>query len=389
MVLEMDLVQHFLLWCYFRGGRWLHLFQALPAAPAQPHTFRKLLEERGELARRAAKTGKLKATQAVPSSPTSETSETQPSESCGQIMKSYEICKVGKDFSAPKLEGDEKLFRSIDDKLIRSIDDKQVQVGKAPMPRALLSPMGSPQKQSGPWMEESNLMTGAEATFTVANFTMIVGLFTLPCLFARHGWSTGIIMAFASAACACTALFWQERQLQDTGRLNPSLFLNPVRRPFGSKRTKLSFGRDKLAMCNAPRSCRKAKTLPASILKGQCCLLDESDSPVRRWEKFFQKVLLVNGTPARRVRFNAQVTVNCIEKVQEFDNDADSYCKPSASRRALARLRALLSMFGCLQVRLQPERCQEIRWHSRRSSQLRAQSAPAIEVCWDAFIRQS
>ena len=34
--------------------RWLHLFQALPAARAQPHTFRKLLEERGELARRAA-----------------------------------------------------------------------------------------------------------------------------------------------------------------------------------------------------------------------------------------------------------------------------------------------------------------------------------------------
>jgi len=106
------------------------------------------------------------------------------------------------DFSAPKLEGDEQL--------IHSIDDKHLQVGKAPMPRALLSPMGSPQKQSGPWMEESNLMTGAEATFTVVNFTMNVGLLTLPCLFARHGWSTGIIMAFASAACACTALFMQE-----------------------------------------------------------------------------------------------------------------------------------------------------------------------------------
>ena len=33
--------------------------------------------------------------------------------------------------------------------------------------------------------------TGAEATFTVVNFTMNVGLLTLPCLFARHGWSTG------------------------------------------------------------------------------------------------------------------------------------------------------------------------------------------------------
>ena len=33
--------------------------------------------------------------------------------------------------------------------------------------------------------------TGAEATFTVVNFTMNVGLLTLPCLFAQHGWSTG------------------------------------------------------------------------------------------------------------------------------------------------------------------------------------------------------
>ena len=41
------------------------------------------------------------------------------------------------------------------------------------------------------WLWISLPRTGAEATFTVANFTMIVGLFTLPCLFARHGWSTG------------------------------------------------------------------------------------------------------------------------------------------------------------------------------------------------------
>ena len=79
---------------------------------------------------------------------------------------------------------------------------------------------------AGPWMEDGNLMmcpqrngtnfdcdpvlatmvyrcqcsssksfgcvrTGAEATFTVVNFTMNVGLLTLPCLFAQHGWSTG------------------------------------------------------------------------------------------------------------------------------------------------------------------------------------------------------
>lgn len=35
------------------------------------------------------------------------------------------------------------------------------------------------------------IRTGAEATFTVVNFTMNVGLLTLPCLFAQHGWSTG------------------------------------------------------------------------------------------------------------------------------------------------------------------------------------------------------
>eukprot|EP00435_Cladocopium_sp_Y103_P016700 s634_g4.t1 len=135
----------------------------------------------------------------------------------------------------------------------------------------------------------------------------------------------------------------------------------------------LPLGRDKLAMCNAPRSGRKAKTLPASILKDQCCLLDDSDSTTRR-----------------RVHFSAQVTVNCIERVQELDYDAvDSYCKPSASKRALTRLRSLLSVLGCFNVRLQPERCQEKRWQSRRSPRLRAQSAPAIEVCWDAFIKQS
>ncbi|CAK9093013.1 unnamed protein product [Durusdinium trenchii] len=38
---------------------------------------------------------------------------------------------------------------------------------------------------------------------------MNVGLLTLPCLFARHGWSAGILMAFAGASCACTALFLQ------------------------------------------------------------------------------------------------------------------------------------------------------------------------------------
>eukprot|EP00435_Cladocopium_sp_Y103_P074467 s123_g48.t4 len=106
--------------------------------------------------------------------------------------------------------GLEPKLANADAELIHSIDDKQVQVGNAPMPRALLSPLGSPQKSPGPWMEDGNLMTWAEATFTVVNFTMNVGLLTLPCLFAQHGWSTGIIMAFAGVACACTALFMQE-----------------------------------------------------------------------------------------------------------------------------------------------------------------------------------
>ena len=37
-----------------RLERWLHFFRALPADQEQPHTFRKLVEERGELARKAA-----------------------------------------------------------------------------------------------------------------------------------------------------------------------------------------------------------------------------------------------------------------------------------------------------------------------------------------------
>lgn len=94
--------------------------------------------------------------------------------------------------------------------LLHSIDDK-VEVDNAPM-HPSLPPLGSPQRaplSPGRCMEDNNLMTGAEATFTVVNFTMNVGLLTLPCLFARHGWSAGILMAFAGASCACTALFLQ------------------------------------------------------------------------------------------------------------------------------------------------------------------------------------
>ncbi|CAK9017969.1 unnamed protein product, partial [Durusdinium trenchii] len=89
-------------------------------------------------------------------------------------------------------------------------------------------------------------------------------------------------------------------------------------------------------MCNATRSGRKAKTLPASILKDRCCLLDESETPERR-----------------RVHFSAQVTVSCIEKVQELDCSTGDTRKPFG-RRTLARLRSLLSIFGCLHVRLRP-----------------------------------
>lgn len=110
----------------------------------------------------------------------------------------------------PEDRGLEPKLANADALLIHSIDDKEVQAGNAPMPRALLSPLGSPQTTPGPWMEDGNLMTGAEATFTVVNFTMNVGLLTLPCLFAQHGWSTGVVMAFAGVACACTALFMQE-----------------------------------------------------------------------------------------------------------------------------------------------------------------------------------
>ncbi|CAK9013451.1 unnamed protein product [Durusdinium trenchii] len=63
LLLEMEVVQHFLRWCYFRGGRWLHFFRGLPADPREPHSFRKFVEQRGELARKAAETGHLKATQ--------------------------------------------------------------------------------------------------------------------------------------------------------------------------------------------------------------------------------------------------------------------------------------------------------------------------------------
>ncbi|CAL1141287.1 unnamed protein product [Cladocopium goreaui] len=68
----------------------------------------------------------------------------------------------------PEDRGLEPKLANADALLIHSIDDKEVQAGNAPMPRALLSPLGSPQ--------------------------------TTP----------GVVMAFAGVACACTALFMQE-----------------------------------------------------------------------------------------------------------------------------------------------------------------------------------
>eukprot|EP00913_Durusdinium_trenchii_P013639 g12806.t1 len=96
----------------------------------------------------------------------------------------------------------------------------------------------------------------------------------------------------------------------------------------------------------------------------------------------------------RRVHFSAQVTVSCIEKVQELDCSTGDTRKPFG-RRTLARLRSLLSIFGCLHVRLRPaEPClveDDLRHEVplNRNARLRTQSTPAIEVCWDTFINQA
>ncbi|CAJ1372457.1 unnamed protein product [Effrenium voratum] len=98
--------------------------------------------------------------------------------------------------------------------VVQSLDEHEEEDEAAnQMHRAALSPIGSPRRckqQPGLGMDDVELMTGAEATFTVVNFLMNVGLFTLPCLFARHGWFAGVIVICGGVACTYTALKLQE-----------------------------------------------------------------------------------------------------------------------------------------------------------------------------------
>ena len=97
-------------------------------------------------------------------------------------------------------------------------------------------------------------------------------------------------------------------------------------------------------MCNAARSSKRAKTLPAGILKDQCCLLEESESQVRR-----------------RVRFSAQVTVNCIERAPETKalerTESSNGSRRGAFHRASAVCVCLAVLGICSSLFFTPSRC--------------------------------
>ena len=53
--------------------------------------------------------------------------------------------------------------------------------------------------------------------FSLLNFLMNVGQFTLPVLFVRHGWFAILLIALGSALCAHTALLMSDALVQFTG----------------------------------------------------------------------------------------------------------------------------------------------------------------------------
>ncbi|OLP93792.1 hypothetical protein AK812_SmicGene24265 [Symbiodinium microadriaticum] len=142
------------------------------------------------------------------------------------------------------------------------------------------------------------------------------------------------------------------------------------------------------------RSRRRAKTTPASILKGGRFLYADFDHietpPITR----------------PRVRFNAVVTISAIPARHAEEFAATPCWQASKSRRFWSRLRSVF--FGCLQkprlVPVGPEKCffdlteahaRDHDWPSPQSithaeSTRRSQrSAPAIDVCWDQFIMEN
>ncbi|CAJ1376515.1 unnamed protein product [Effrenium voratum] len=70
VLLKLDVVQRFLAWCYLRGGRWLRFFRLLP----DDDNFKRLIERRRQLTRKAAVLGHLKSMQVTDATPLAFTS---------------------------------------------------------------------------------------------------------------------------------------------------------------------------------------------------------------------------------------------------------------------------------------------------------------------------
>lgn len=140
--------------------------------------------------------------------------------------------------------------------LVQGIDDEDSKRPVAPetfpppaSPRGATAPLGSPARFRAP-DGDGNMMTMLEASFwdplfvkawfyqwilrrellvqldfdfsnlwgfTLLNFLMNVGQFTLPVLFVRHGWFAIILIALGSMLCAHTALLMTESLVQLLG----------------------------------------------------------------------------------------------------------------------------------------------------------------------------
>lgn len=120
--------------------------------------------------------------------------------------------------STPRLTPDEEplLVHSLDEPDEKTPAARQISAKTMPDPagpRGTTAPLGSPARVRAP-DGEGAMMTMLEASFSLLNFLMNVGQFTLPVLFVRHGWSAILLIALGSALCAHTALLMSDALVQ-------------------------------------------------------------------------------------------------------------------------------------------------------------------------------
>jgi len=117
--------------------------------------------------------------------------------------------------STPRLglAGEEPLIiHGIDDELPkRTVSAKSLPDPASP--KTGTAPLGSPARVRAP-DGDGAMMSVSEASFTLLNFLMNVGQFTLPVLFVRHGWSAVVLIVIGSMLCAHTALLMADSLVQ-------------------------------------------------------------------------------------------------------------------------------------------------------------------------------